>query len=88
MKSAGDFIDGQRYTYKDFAERINRVKEHKHVFPYGGEPGLITNPTRSKFLEGIKPEGIALLVIIAVCFVFIIIGLLCQKLKGRVQKRK
>lgn len=85
MKSAGDFIDGQRYTYKDFAERINRVKEHKHVFPYGGEPGLITNPTRPKFLEGIKPEGIVLLIIVA-AFLLTTGGILVyQKVKDRVR---
>lgn len=86
MKSAGDFQDGQVYAYEDFAERMSRVKEApKSIFATGGGRGLVTNPTKPKFLEGIKPEGIVLLVIIA-AFLLTTGGVLVyQKVKDRVR---
>ena len=84
MKSAGDFQDGQVYTYEDFAERMSRVEPLDDDVAIGGG-GLTTNPSIMNDSSGIRTEGIVLLVIIA-AFVLTTGGILVyQKVKDRVR---
>lgn len=83
MKSAGDFQDGQVYTYEDFAERMIRVEPLDDDVAIGGG-GLTTNYS---ILDGfaVPTEGVVLLVIIA-AFVLTTGGVLVyQKVKDKVR---
>ena len=84
MKSAGDFQDGQVYTYEDFAERMSRVEPLDDDVTIGGG-GLTTNPSITNDSSGIRTEGIVLLVIIA-AFILTTGGVLVyQKVKDRIR---